>query len=207
MSSIYTLLGVICFKWNRFKTIFWYKLFFQKMGKHCVVLKPTLITPESIIMGDCVSIGWRARVEGVKQYQTDEFTPKIILHTGVTIQQNLHLTCAEHVEIGKNTSIAANVSITDIHHPYDDIYLPIEHQNIKTKPVFIGENCKIYNNAVIMQGTKIGKHCTIGANSVVSGFFEDFCVIVGAPAKIIKRYSFEKQAWLKTDAKGNFIEG
>jgi serine acetyltransferase len=36
--------------------------------------------------------------------------------------------------------------------------------------------------------------------------FPDYCVIVGAPAKIIKRYSFEKQVWLKTDANGNFIE-
>ena len=56
-----------------------------------------------------------------------------------------------------------------------------------------------------MQGTTIGKHCTVGANSVVSGTFGDYCVIVGAPAKIIKRYSFEKQDWLKTDAKGEFI--
>ncbi len=206
MSSIYTLIKTISFKWYRFKTIFWYKFFFQKIGKHCIILKPIFITPESIEIGDNVYIGWQARIEGVKQYQTKQFTPKIIFNNGVTIQQNLHLTCAEFIEIGKNTAIAANVSITDIHHPYDDIHVPIEQQNITTKPVYIGENCKIYNNVIIMQGTKIGKHCTIGANSIVSGHFEDYCVIVGAPAKIIKRYSFEKQAWLKTDAKGNFIE-
>jgi acetyltransferase-like isoleucine patch superfamily enzyme len=176
------------------------------MGKQCVILKPTLITPDAIIMGNNVSVGWRARIEGVKKYQSEYFAPKIILNDGVSIQQNLHLTCANSVEIGKNTAIASNVSITDIHHPYDDINLPIEQQNITTKPVFIGDDCKIYNNAVIMQGTEIGKHCTVGANSIVSGKFEDYSVIVGAPAKIIKRYSFEKQAWLKTDAKGNFIE-
>ncbi|WP_172821025.1 acyltransferase [Chryseobacterium sp. T16E-39] len=165
-----------------------------------------MITPESIILGDNVFIGWRARIEGVKQYQSKKFTPKVTLNSGVSIQQNLHLTCAESIEIGRNTAIAANVSITDIHHPYDDINIPIEHQNIKTNPVFIGDDCKIYNNSVILPGTKIGKHCTIGANSVVSGQFADYCVIVGSPAKIIKRYSFEKQAWLKTDAKGNFTE-
>ena len=46
----------------------------------------------------------------------------------------------------------------------------------------------------------------IGANSVVSGIFPDYCVIVGAPAKIVKRYCFEQQKWRKTDNKGNFIE-
>ena len=205
MPSLYLLKEIVSRKWYRLKVDYWYKLFFKSIGKSCIIINPLHITPESIIIGDRVSIGNKARIEGVKQYQTEKFDPKIILKDGVTIQQNIHLTCAELVEIGKNTAIAANVSITDIHHPYDDINIPIEHQNIKTAPVIIGDDCKIYNNSVIMQGTRIGKHCTIGANSVVSGNFDDYCVIVGSPAKIIKRYSFEKQAWLKTDAKGEFI--
>jgi acetyltransferase-like isoleucine patch superfamily enzyme len=206
MPSIYALKGIARNKWFRLKAVLWYPFFFKKIGNNCIIFKPLIITPESIVIGDRVSIGSSARIEGVKQYQSEKFNPKIVLNDGVTIQQNIHLTCAESVEIGKNTAIAANVSITDIHHPYEDIHIPIEHQNIKTKPVFIGENCKIYNNSVILQGTVIGKHCTIGANSVVSGKFGDYCVIAGIPAKILKRYSFEKQAWLKTDAKGNFIE-
>ncbi|WP_441557811.1 DapH/DapD/GlmU-related protein [Chryseobacterium sp. 2TAF14] len=148
-------------------------------------------------MGDRVSIGNNARIEGIKHYEAEKFDPKIILNDGVTIQQNIHLTCAESIEIGKNTAIAANVTITDIHHPYDDIHLPIEQQNITTKPVYIGEGCKIYNNVVIMQGTKIGKHCTIGANSIVSGYFDDYCVIVGAPAKIVKKYNSDTKIWEK----------
>ncbi|WP_315054479.1 acyltransferase [Chryseobacterium indoltheticum] len=206
MVLLYSFKTKMVFNWYKLKTILWYRLFFKSIGKNCVIFSPTILTPESIILGNNVSIGWRARIEGVKQYQSEKFNPKIILSDGVSIQQNIHLTCADSIQIGKNTAIAANVSITDIHHPYDDINIPIEQQNIKTKPVFIGENCKIYNNAVIMQGTKIGKHCTIAANSIVSGDFQDFCVIVGAPAKTVKRYSFEKQAWLKTDANGNFIE-
>ncbi|UQB68756.1 acyltransferase [Epilithonimonas zeae] len=205
MSVIYNFYKVIIFKWHRLKTIVWYGLFFQRIGKHCVIFNPTLITPDSIVIGNKVFIGWRARIEGVQQYQAKKFNPRIVINDGVSIQQNVHLTCADSVEIGKNTAIAANVTITDIHHPYDDINMPIEHQEIKTKPVIIGENCKIYNNSVITQGTTIGKNCTVGANSIVSGSFDDYCVIAGAPAKIIKRYSFEKQAWLKTDAKGEFI--
>jgi acetyltransferase-like isoleucine patch superfamily enzyme len=171
-----------------------------------MLIKPLWITPEFMFLADNIFVGWNARIGGVKQYGSKKFNPKIIINSGVSIQQNLHLTCADSVEIGKNTAIAANVSITDIHHPYDDVNLPIEHQDITTDPVFIGEDCKLYNNSVILPGTKIGKHCTVGANSVVAGQFQDYCVIVGSPARIIKRYSFEKQAWLKTDAKGNFIE-
>lgn len=206
MYSIYKIIERTAFKWSRLKTILWYKPCFQKMGKYCLLRKPIFLTPNSIIFGDNVYIGFHARIEGILQYQSEKFHPQIVLNDGVSIQQNLHLTCAESVEIGKNTAIAANVSITDIHHPYDDVNLSIEFQNIISKPVYIGEDCKIYNNSVILQGTKIGKHCTIGANSVVSGEFPDYCIIVGAPAKIIKRYSFEKQKWLKTDSEGNFTE-
>lgn len=205
MPSLYTIVEKLGFKFHRLKTYLWYQFFLVKIGKNSTILKPIFITPGSITIGDNVFIAWSARIEGVTQHQSKYFNPKIIFNDGVTVQQNLHLTCAESVEIGKNTSIAANVTITDIHHPYDDINLPIEQQRIVVDPVCIGDDCKIYNNTIIMQGTKIGKHCTVGGNSVVSGTFGDYCVIVGAPAKIIKRYSFEKNEWLKTDAKGEFI--
>ena len=37
-----------------------------------------------------------------------------------------------------------------------------------------------------MGNVKIGKHCVIGANSVVTKDVPDFCVAVGCPAKVIK---------------------
>ena len=104
----------------------------------------------------------------------------------MTIQQNIHLTCANLVEIGENTALAANVNITDIHHPYVDINTPIERQDIEVKSVKIGKDCKIYNNVAILLGTIIG--VTVGANSVVKGVFPDYCVIVGMLAYIIKRH-------------------
>ncbi|GAB1444321.1 hypothetical protein MASR2M39_31730 [Ignavibacteriales bacterium] len=130
---------------------------------------------------------------------------EIIFNDYVSIQQNLHLTCAKKIEIGEWTAIAANVTITDIHHPYEDISLPIERQNIMVREVKIGKNCKIYNNAVILPGTSIGNHCTIGANSVVSGVYPDYCVIAGIPARIIKRFNPNLNKWQRTDRNGEFI--
>lgn len=187
---------------------FWHllnKRKFIKLGKKVVVKKTIFITPSYISLHDFVFINCNSRIEGVSQYEGVKFNPHIILNESCRIQQNLHLTCAELVSIGKGTAIGANVTITDIHHPYEDISIAIEKQPIKVFPVSIGENCKIYNNSVILPGTKIGLHCTIGANSVVSGKIPDYCVVVGAPAKIIKRYDFDTNAWRKTDKEGNFI--
>jgi len=192
--------------WYGKKTSCWYRFFLRDCGKHNTIMPPLFLTPENVILGNHILIWPNARIEGIKEYEGVKYDPVIIFRDHVSIQQNLHLTCATRVDIGKNTAIAANVSITDIHHPYEDIEKPIELQQIVTESVIIGEDCKIYNNAVLLPGTKIGKHCTIGANSIVKGSFPDYTIIVGCPAKIIKRYSFEKKAWLKADAKGNFIE-
>jgi len=192
--------------WHEKKTSLWYHIFLKECGKHNIILPPLYITPENVILENNVLIWQNARIEGVKTYEGVKYDPIIIFRNNVSVQQNLHLTCATKIEIGKNTAIAANVSITDINHPYDDIQKPIEKQPITTMSVCIGEDCKIYNNTVILPGVTIGKHCIIGANSVVKGNFPDYSVIVGAPAKIVKRFSFEKRAWLKTTSDGSFIE-
>jgi acetyltransferase-like isoleucine patch superfamily enzyme len=41
---------------------------------------------------------------------------------------------------------------------------------------------------VVLPGATIGRHVTIGANSVVTGTIPDFSVAVGNPARVIKRY-------------------
>lgn len=168
------------------------------------IIKPIILTPKCIEMKQSVTILHHARIEGVFMYVGKQYTPRIVFNKGVSIQQNLHLTCANSIVIGENTAIAANVTITDIHHSYTDIDIPIEQQEIKVKSVEIGADCKIYNNAVILPGTKIGKHVTVGANSVVSGIIPDYCVIAGSPAHFIKRYDKDSLKWRETDKMGNF---
>lgn len=174
---------------------------FKKCKPHSQIIKPFKVTYKCISMGNARVIN-NARIEGVFKYNKKTFSPEIIIEDGVSIQQNLHLTCANKIIIGKNTAIAANVTITDIHHPYTDVSMPIERQDIEVKEVVIGCDCKIYNGAVILPGVHIGKHVSIGANAVVNKDIPDYCVVVGAPARIIKRYNFEIKQWMETDKNG-----
>lgn len=191
---------------DKAKYIFRYKYFLRKRGFGCYIKPALLITPWFIELGNNVFIEKNARIQGINCYRGETFNPNIILCDGVTIQQNIHLTCAKYIIIGSNTAIAANVTITDIHHSYEDINVPIEKQKIVVKPVRIGENSKIYNNVVVLPGANIGRHVTVGANSIVTGNIPNYCVAAGAPAKVIKRYNFERKQWEKTNAQGDFLE-
>lgn len=140
-----------------------------------------------------------ARIQAFPYYRGKTYTPQIILHDGVTIQQNVHITCAEKIEIGKNTAIVANVTITDIIHPYTAKDEHMNDQPLIVKPVTIGPYCSIFNNAVILAGVNLGKHVIIGANSVVTHDIPDYSVAVGNPARVIKRYNHATQKWEKVD--------
>ncbi len=157
------------------------------------------ITPKYIKVGNNVLVWKNARIQAFPTYRGKQFSPMIILNDGVTIQQNCHITCAGKIEIGKNTAIVANVTITDIIHPYTAKDEHLNDQAIIVKPVSIGAYCSIFNNAVILPGVTIGKHCVIGANSVVTHDIPDFSVVMGTPAKILKQYNPVTQAWERKD--------
>ena len=50
---------------------------------------------------------------------------------------------------------------------------------------WIGDNCFIGMNSIILMGAHIGNNTIVGAGSVVSGEFEGNCVIAGNPARKI----------------------
>lgn len=93
------------------------------------------------------------------------------------------------IVIGRNTNIGGNVKILDNDfHPVDPVErLRDNKEAVGTLPVHIGENCFIGCNVLILKGSRLGNNCVVGAGAVVSGCFEDNCVIAGNPAKIIKR--------------------
>jgi len=51
----------------------------------------------------------------------------------------------------------------------------------------LGDNVKIYTNAVVIGKIKIGNNVTIGALSFVDKDLPDNCTAVGIPAKIVNR--------------------
>lgn len=182
----------------------WHFFLNRDSSAKAYICKPLIFSVKTVIWGRDVVILKNARIEGVERYGSKIYSPVIILHDGVSIQQNCHITCAERIEIGSNTALASNVTVTDIDHPYQDINRPIEQQDLIVKQVSIGKDCKIYNNAVILQGTTMGNHCVVGANSVVKGNFPDYSIIVGAPARIVKRYNSLTGIWESTLFDGSF---
>lgn len=148
------------------------------IGKHC-----SLKGKSNIVLEDGVT------VRPYAQIWSGEGTVRI--GRGSEIGERCRISIANSLEIGEKVLLSPNVYITDCDHEYRNVDIPVIEQGIvqKGQKVSIGEGSYIGINAVIVGNVKIGKHCVIGANSIVNKDVPDFCVAVGCPVKIIKSYN------------------
>ncbi len=136
----------------------------------------------------------------------DSHTPEMRIGEDTYVGHFAHFVAVRHVEIGRNVIIADKVYISDNSHGWEDISTPVLHQPVQYKAdAIIGDDTWLGENVCIV-GARVGKHCVIGANSVVLKDIPDYCVAGGIPAKIIKRFDFESHTWRRTDAHGEFID-
>jgi acetyltransferase-like isoleucine patch superfamily enzyme len=181
-----------------------YKRAFKKLGARSYVQNPLhIMGKKNIIIEDDVFVAYKTWLAAVSDTNSD--LCELIIGRGTRIGNFNHIYATRSIKIGRDVLTADKVYISDNLHDYEEISLPIIKQKIKQiNSVEIGDGVWIGENVCVI-GAKIGKNSVIGANSVVTKDIPAYCVAVGSPAKIIKRYSFERQAWVKTTKDGNFI--
>lgn len=159
---------------------------------------------ENISLGNNVQVGYKSWLAAVPH--TEKKKCELIISEGCRIGNFNHIYATKSIVIGKNVLTADKVYISDNLHEYEDVNLPILHQSIRQiNEVEIGDGSWLGENVCVI-GARIGKNCVVGANSVVTKDIPDYCVVVGSPAKIIKRYCFVNNQWKKTDKLGDFIK-
>lgn len=143
-------------------------------------------------------------LEAITRYRTQKFSPHIEIGRNVLISHWGHISSTRLVRIGDNVLIGSKVIITDHNHgDYSKSHSspevpPADRPLTEDQQVLIGENVWIGDGVVITPGTIIGKGAVVAANSVLKGEIPPFTIVAGIPAKIIKRYDFVMQQWIKS---------
>mgnify|MGYP004513462675 FL=1 len=170
-----------------------YKPFFNTIGNMSYIGKPCFLAGTKLI-----SIGEKDRIfPGIRMEAIEG--GRIIIGNNVAIEQNVHIIShSTFLKIGNDTTISANVFISNVNHKYDDIRKSVMDQGIQKQETIIGDSCFIGYGAVILPGTVLGNHCIIGANAVVKGKYPSNSVVVGAPGRVVKQYNDKQKEWRKT---------
>jgi acetyltransferase-like isoleucine patch superfamily enzyme len=95
------------------------------------------------------------------------------------------------VLIGNNVSFAQNICLLTGSGPNASEILqrifPILKENIS-----VGDHTWIGANSIIMPGVNLGKFCVVAANSFVNQSFDDYSIIGGSPAKLIRNLNINE---------------
>lgn len=176
-----------------YNTFYWKKRF-KEFGRNSRIAYPALLQNTQFI-----EIGYNTTI--LSNARIQNFYPKagetiIKIGSGCFIGFNTSLLNASRIEIGDNVLFASNVLITSENHGMDpENSIPYMDQTLSSKPVIIEDGCWIGEKVCIMPGVTIGSKSIIGAGSIVTKSIPPYCIAVGNPAKVIKKYNFKSHKW------------
>ena len=174
---------------NQINRIRWNHLKWKKIGKSNVGKNFSIISPDSISIGDNFYAEDNLKIQAWTTYQNQTFNPVIDIGANVSMMENCHISCCNRIMIGDGSLFGANVFVTDNFHGDNSseqlVIPPIERPLNVKEEVKIGRNVWIGRNVCIMPGVSIGDGAVIGANAVVIKDVPDYSVAVGVPARVV----------------------
>lgn len=165
---------------------------FASFGKGTVLEPPIRIGGEHRI-----AIGSDVFVGADSWLQTHPGSEGVVLSIGdgASIAGHCVLSAACSIRLEARVLLARGVYVADHAHGFADVGRAVLDQPItKLEPVVIGEGAWLGENVVVGPGVRIGRGAVVGANSVVLTSVPDYAVAVGAPARVVRVLSDEKES-------------
>jgi len=170
-----------------------------QLGLHSTVGKPRLLSgAEFIQIGSGCHIREGAWL-GVYPQPNEAYPahrPHIVLEDGAYMGFYACLTAIDLVHIGAGSVISDYFYASDHTHELDPRKgSPASQPLVSKGPVRIGRNCIIGYRVSILPGVVLGDSCVVGAHAVVTKSFPAMTMLVGAPARVIKRFDLSDGCW------------
>ena len=134
---------------------------------------------EGIIVRDGVFVGHGSIVS-----MTDG---TIVLDEGCNIGSYCRIGTMGKSRIGKKVLLGAFCYVVGAYHETERTDIPILDQPSRTKGgAEVDDGCWLGARVTVLDGVKVGRDSIVGAHAVVTENLPEFCVAVGAPAKVIR---------------------
>jgi acetyltransferase-like isoleucine patch superfamily enzyme len=123
------------------------------------------------------------------------FAIKMQRSRGVKIGKNCHISpyvlidllYPQLVTIGDNVTIGSNTLIFAHANPTTNLFLKKNGYARRVESIHIKSGAVLFPGCIITAGVTIGQNALVSAGSVVFEDIPDFCVVVGNPARVVKK--------------------
>lgn len=157
-----------------------------------------------IYIGNNVSIG-----SGSWLNVNDRFSPGV----AISIMNNSFIGQGNFFTSGKSIIImdycltGKNCAFIGSSHNYNDPFRAYISTGTTLKDeIYVGVNCFFGFGSKVIGNVKVGHGSIVGAGAVVKENVPPFSLVVGSPARVIKRFNFKKGTWLPWPAI-DYVEG
>jgi acetyltransferase-like isoleucine patch superfamily enzyme len=175
-------------------------------GSRSYIYRPRRIDgPQFIHIGARSTVDRYSWLSALGAYAGQEYSPRIVLGDDVHIGRYACITSISSIVVDDGCLLSEYVYISDLAHGVDpEGGLLVDQPLVSKGPVRIGAHSFIGYRSCIMPGVALGRHCVVGANSVVTRSFSDYSMVAGCPARLVKKYSLKAQEWvLATESQEN----
>jgi acetyltransferase-like isoleucine patch superfamily enzyme len=180
---------------------------FAYFGVNAKILPPLrILNPQNITIGDVTAIREGCHINAfrdlsflldyVAEEHRNDFNPadykydsRIEIGRENQIGRFCFISCTSSVTLEDNVLLSEHVFIGDNNHGFSHPHVPIMQQpNKRGSPIVIGKGTWVGVGAAILSGTRIGRNCVVGANSVCRGdTYPSHSVIGPETAKVLYR--------------------
>lgn len=171
---------------------------YKRFGFKSLVYKPIMIYGRKYMsFGKSVVFFTGARIEAISSYASHTYHPNLVIGDRTSFEQDAHIICGSNMIIGHDCVFSSRVFITNCNH---DLSNPTKNKletNLFVKDVKIGNYCFFGMDVKIFPGVTIGDNVVAGANTLINHDVPSDCMVVGCPARIIKRFNRESNSWEK----------
>jgi acetyltransferase-like isoleucine patch superfamily enzyme len=128
----------------------------------------------------------------------------IVIGENCFIGENNFFSSGILIDLGPFCLTTTGCSFIGASHIIDDVFEPYIASGVtKKNTIKIGPNCFFGYNSSVVGNVCIGHGSVIGANSVVLSDIPPFSMVVGNPARVIKRFDFVANSWSSDEVNEN----
>lgn len=163
---------------------------FAAFGPGSYIQPPAEIgCPHRIHIGANVLVRSHAWLALLEEGYGQRYDPELRVGDGTWLGHNFMASCVGEITIGEKVLISDRVFVLDSYHEYEDPTVPIIDQPMAPpRPVVIKDGAFVGAGAVVLSGVTIGENAYVGANSVVTRDVPARTVVVGNPARVVRRW-------------------
>jgi acetyltransferase-like isoleucine patch superfamily enzyme len=170
---------------------------YAEFGTGSVITAPATIScPHRIEIGDGVFVMAGAWLSVVEEHRGRRYEPRLRIGNRTHLGRDTVIACVGLVDIGDDVLTGDRVFIGDTYHDFRDPEVPVAHQPLlDPRPVRIGRGAFLGVGSIVLPGVTIGENGYVGAGAVVTDDVPERSVVVGNPARVVRRWDENAGSW------------